>query len=95
MYIDENRLVSSIRARFPAEAALTDQWFAERGWDRAEFNELPTHWVEAFADRITEAVRREDVKAIHAQTAFLAQQYTAAPDALFDIIGVAYAENIM
>jgi hypothetical protein len=30
-YENENRLVREIRARFPTEATLTDEWLTERG----------------------------------------------------------------
>ncbi|NHZ95969.1 hypothetical protein [Massilia sp. CCM 8734] len=95
LYIDENRLVSSIRVRFPEEAALTEQRLAGQGLDPAERNEFPHMWVEAFADRITQAIKRRDIAAIRAQTGFLAEQYRAAPDALRSIVDVSYAENIM
>jgi hypothetical protein len=94
-YIHENRLVHRIRAQFPAEAALTDRCLAERGLERAQHDEFPHLWVEAFAARITEAIKRKDGAAIRAQTAFLADQYLAAPDALRAIVDVSYAENIM
>ena len=95
MYIAENRLVSNIRARFPEEAALTGKWLAERNWDPAEYDDYPHTWVEAFAGRITEAIKRKDSAAIGAQTGFLADQYRANPDALLSIVDVSYAENMM
>lgn len=95
LYIDENRLVGNIRARFPAEAAQTGQWLEERGWNRAAHDDIPHVWVEAFADRIGEAIARKDGAAIREQTAFLADQYLAAPEALRSIVDVSYAENIL
>ncbi|HEX8615149.1 MAG TPA: hypothetical protein VF800_28030 [Telluria sp.] len=93
--IDEKILVSNIRVRFPSQAALTDQWLAQRGWKIEDHNDLPYMWVEAFADWITDAIKRRDVAGIRDQTGFLADQYRAAPDALWEIVAVAYAENIM
>ena len=94
-YAAENLLVRNIRARFPAEAKLTDQWLVERGWDPTEQAGIAYIWVEAFADRTTEAIKRRDVASVQAQTAYLAEQYRTFPDALHAIVDVAYAENIM
>lgn len=87
-------LVAALRSRFPVEAALTDHWLRERGWDPTDDNTALT-WVEAFADRTTEAVRRRDAEAVRAQTNFIAAAYRAEPDALRTIVDVAYAENLM
>ena len=90
----EKGLVAALRSRFPADAALTDQWLRERGWDPTDGNTALT-WVEAFADRTTEAVKRRDAEAIREQTAFLAAAFRAEPDALRTIVDVSYAENLM
>jgi hypothetical protein len=87
-------LVAALRSRFPAEAALTDHWLRERGWDPTDDNTALT-WVEAFADRTTEAVKRRDAEAVRAQTNFIAAAYRAEPDALRTIVDVSYAENLM
>jgi hypothetical protein len=94
-YAAENHLVRGIRERFPAEAKLTDQWLVERGWDPTEPDGIAFTWVEAFADRTTEAIKRKDVAGVQAQTGYLAEQYRAAPEALRAIVDVSYAENIM
>ena len=94
-YIDENQLVTEIRARFPADATLTDQWLIERGWDATEQNGTAYIWVEAFADRTTEAIKRRDVAEVRAQTEFLAAQYRNTTGKLRAIVDVSYAENIM
>lgn len=95
MYDDENKLVRNIRAQFPAEAALTDQWLLERGWDPTEENGTAYTWVEAFADRTTDAIKRRDVVSVRALTSSVADQYRAAPEALRAIVDVSYAENVM
>jgi hypothetical protein len=87
-------LVAALRSRFPAEAVLTDHWLQERGWDPSDDSTALT-WVEAFADRTTEAVKRRDAEAIQVQTNFIAAAYRAEPDALRTIIDVSYAENLM
>ena len=87
-------LVAALRSRFPAEAALTDDWLRERGWDPAADN-TALNWVESFADRTTEAVRRRDANAVLAQTEFIAAAYRAEPEALRTIVDVSYAENLM
>ena len=94
-HASENKLVRSIRSRFPKEAVLTDRWLVERGWDPADLDGIAYTWVEAFADRITEAIKRRDVEGVRAQTGFLADQYLAAPESLRTIVDVSYAENIM
>lgn len=87
-------LVAALRSRFPAEAALTDHWLRDRGWDPIDDN-TALAWVEAFADRTTEAVRRRDAEAIQAQTNFIAAAYRAEPNALRTIVDVSYADNLM
>ncbi|MEW6022475.1 MAG: hypothetical protein AB1807_10075 [Pseudomonadota bacterium] len=87
-------LVTALRARFPEEAALTDHWLRERGWDPADEN-TALSWVEAFADRTNEAVRRRDAEGVRAQTGFIAAAYRANPDALRVIVDVSYAENLL
>jgi hypothetical protein len=90
----EKSLVAALRSRFPADATLTDEWLRERGWDPTD-DSIAFSWVEAFADRTTEAVKRRDAEAIREQTAFVATAYRAAPDALRAIVDVSYAENLM
>lgn len=87
-------LVVALRSRFPAEAALTDHWLLERGWDPTEDN-TALFWVEEFADRTTEAIKRRDAEAVRAQTDFIAAAYRAEPDGLRTIVDVSYAENLM
>ena len=87
-------LVAEIRSRFPKEAALTDHWLRDRGWEPNDDNTVYI-WVEAFADRTTEAVTRRDAEAVRTQTNFIAAAYRANPTALRSIVDVAYAENLM
>jgi len=92
---DSNKdFVVALRSRFPKEAATTDHWLRERRWDPADDNILFA-WVEAFADRTTEAIKRRDADAVIAQTNFIAAAYRAEPDALRTIVDVSYAENLM
>jgi hypothetical protein len=87
-------LVAALRSHFPTEATMTDDWLRERGWDPTDDNTALT-WVEAFADRTTEAVKRRDAEAVRAQTNFIAAAYRADPSALHTIVDVSYAENLM
>jgi hypothetical protein len=87
-------LVAGLRLRFPEDAALTDHWRRERGWDPTDEN-IALNWVEAFADRTTEAVKLRDAHSVRAQTNFIAAAYRAEPDALRSIVDVSYAENLM
>jgi hypothetical protein len=94
-YAAENNLMKNIRARFPVESEVTDRWLIVRGWDPADEDVSAYTWVEAFADRITDAIRQSDACAIRAQTDFLAEEYMANPEQLGEIVDVAYSENIM
>jgi hypothetical protein len=87
-------LVAALHSRFPAEAALTDDWLRKRGWEPLD-GDTALNWVEAFADRTTEAVKRRDAEAVQAHTNFFATAYRAEPDALRTIVDVSYAENLM
>lgn len=87
-------LVAALRSCFPEDAALTDLWLQDRGWDPTDDNTALT-WLEAFADRTTEAVARRDPEAVRVHTDFIAAAYRAAPDALRTIVDVSYAENLM
>ena len=86
--------VAALRSRFPEDAALTDHWLRERGWEPND-DDTALNWVEAFADRTTEAVKRRDAEAVQAQTDFIAAAYRAEPGALRTIVDVSYAENLM
>lgn len=87
-------LVAELRARFPADAAVTDAWLRERGWEPAD-DDIPFIWVEAFADRTTDAIKRRDADTVRAHTHFIADAYRVEPDALRAIVDVSYAENLM
>ncbi len=52
-------------------------------------------WVEAFADRTTDAIKHRDASAVRSHTGFMAEQYRANSEALCAIIDVSYAENLM
>ena len=87
-------LVAALRARFTEEAVVTDHWLQERGWDPND-DSTAFAWVEAFADRTAEAVRRGDAKSVQEHTNFIAAAYRAEPDTLRTIVDVSYAENLM
>ena len=92
MKLDVTEFVNRVRARFPREAALTDVWLAERGW---EPQESPHIWVEAFADRTTDAVRAENWDLVEAHTGFIAELLRHGSDAVEKLVDVSYAENLM
>ena len=87
-------LVAALRLRFPEEATLTDNWLRERGWDPTDGN-TALNWVEAFADRTTDAIKRRDAEAVQAQTNLIAAAYRADPEGLRTIVDVSYSENLM
>lgn len=93
--VEQKQLVGRIRKRFPAEAALTDQWLVDRGYDQTDFEEMTYAWVEAFADRTTDAVREKDAAKVKDQTDYMAKEYQAGSEVVRNIIDVAYAESIM
>jgi hypothetical protein len=93
---DEKAVVARIRQRFPQSASLTDDWMRERGWDELEeLEEAPHTWVEAFADRTTEAAREENWSLVQEHSEFFAAEYRKGPEAVRQLVDVAYAENLM
>lgn len=94
-YVEENQLVSKIRARFPKESATTERWLVKQGFDDAEIEDMAYGWLGSFADRTTDAAKLRDALAIREQTGFLAEQYRDGSAAIQAIIDVAYAENIL
>ncbi|KQV50985.1 MULTISPECIES: hypothetical protein [unclassified Duganella] len=92
-YPDEKALVARVRTRFPIEAIRTDDWLIERGWELVD--ECPHIWVEAFADRTTEAARDQDWGLVKSHTEFLATEYRDGTDAVRKMVDVSYAENLM
>lgn len=95
MYENEKQVVRRIRQRFPEEARRTDEWHMERGWDEPELDEAPHLWVEAFADRTTEAARVANWSVVNEHTQFMAAEYRDGSDAVKRLVDVAYAENLM
>jgi hypothetical protein len=93
-YLDERRLVTDIRSRFPAESALTDQCLSKRGCDPWEIDD-PWTWISAFADRTGELVIARDAQGVQEHTQFFAEQFQAGTDAVREIIDVSYVENMM
>ncbi|MDR7267831.1 hypothetical protein J2X20_000460 [Pelomonas saccharophila] len=85
-------LVDRTRTRFPEEALATDQWLRERGWAPEEMTFM---WIEAFADRTSEAVKRRDQAAIAAHTEFMAKEHRQGSESVRSLVDVAYAENLM
>jgi len=94
-YEQEKKVVQRIRQRFPEEARRTDEWQTERGWEGPELDEAPHLWVEAFADRTTEAALAGNWSAVTAQTEFMAVEYRNGSEPIRNLVDVAYAENLM
>ena len=94
-YEQEKQVVRRLRKRFPEEARRTDDWQMERGWERPELDEAPHLWVEAFADRTSEAARAGNWSAVTDHTEFMAAEYRNGADAVRNLVDVAYAENLM
>lgn len=92
-FAEENRVVARIRERFPEEAKQTDEWLSERGWD--ELDKAPYIWVEAFADRTTDAARAHNWVLVKAHTEFIAAEYRDGSEAVRSLVDVSYAENLM
>jgi hypothetical protein len=95
MYEQEKEAIRRIRHRFPEEAKQTDQWHMDRGWEEVELEEAPHLWLEAFADRTTEAARASNWTAVAAHTEFMAAEYVTGADPVKKLVDVAYAENLM
>jgi hypothetical protein len=95
MYEHEKEIVRRLRQRFPEEARRTDEWQMGRGWEGLELEEAPHIWVEAFADRTTEAARAANWSAVKDHTEFMAAEYRNGSDPVKKLIDVAYAENLM
>ena len=85
-------LVLRIRKKFPEAALLTDQWLIARLWKPQD---APYIWVEAFADRTSEAIRAKDAKLVREHSDFMSAEYRQGSKIVRDMVGVAYAENIM
>ena len=92
-YSEAKEVVARIRRRFPDEARRTDAWMMERAWDDPA--EAPHMWVEAFADRTTEAARAADWGRVQKHTEFLATEFRAGSGRVKSLVDVAYAENLM
>jgi hypothetical protein len=92
-YAKAKQVVGRIRRRFPDEAQSTDEWLRDRGWE--ELDEAPHVWVEAFADRTTEAAHAKDWNRVKDQTEFMAAEYRGGSDDVRKLIDVSYAENLM
>jgi hypothetical protein len=94
-YEQEKEVVRRIRQRFPEEARRTDQWQTDRGWEEIELDEAPHLWLEAFADRTTEAARAANWTAVTDHTEFMAAEYRNGADPVKKLVDVAYAEHLM
>jgi len=89
---EAQELVLRIRKKFPAEAAKTDRWLVERLWKPQE---VPHIWVEAFAERTSEAIRAKDAKLVKEQSEFMSVEYRQGSKVVRDMVNVSYVENIM
>ncbi len=90
---DEQGVVARVRERFIDDAIRTDIWLRERGWDEPE--EAPYIWLEAFADRTTDAARARDWNLVKKHTELLAAEFRNGTEAIQRLVDVAYAENLM
>ncbi|MBI3229834.1 MAG: hypothetical protein HYZ45_06550 [Burkholderiales bacterium] len=89
------KLIAEIRDRFPAAAHETDECLVARG---CELEDLPIYsslWVEAFADRTTDAVKKCDADVVVQHTNLIAKHFLAGGDEVRKLIDVSYAENLM
>ncbi|WP_158982963.1 DUF7674 family protein [Lysobacter panacisoli] len=86
-------LASRVRRRFPEEASRTDLWLEERG--SADLPQSGYLWIEAFAGRVTDAVRDRRSANVIELTGFFAVEYREGSAAVQHIIDVAFAENIL
>ncbi|MRV70222.1 hypothetical protein GJ700_00615 [Duganella sp. FT92W] len=94
VYPDEKGVVARVRERFPEEANRTDGWLRERGWDDL-LDDSPHIWMEAFADRTTEAVRARDWNLVKEHTGFIAAECRNGTEVIRRLVDVSYAENLM
>jgi hypothetical protein len=85
-------LVRRIRSRFPEDSSATDSWLIDRGCELAELTHI---WVEAFADRTSDAIRAKDSTKIREHTEFMSNELQRGSEQLRHFIDVAYAENLM
>jgi hypothetical protein len=92
-YADEKGAVARLRERFPEEASRTDDWLRERGWE--ELEDSPHIWVEAFADRTTEAARAMNWSLVQEHSEFLATEFRNGTEAIRHLVDVCYAEPLM
>lgn len=90
--LEAEKLVNRIKERFPREAAVTDSWLKERGWEPEEMTFL---WVEAFADRTSEAIAMQDWQQVKEHTDFFAAEYCKGAEVVRGLVDAAYAENLM
>ncbi|WP_408952441.1 hypothetical protein [Lysobacter sp. Hz 25] len=92
---EENELVRQIRAGFRTDAERTDRCLMERGCTGSDLEANPYTWIEAFADRTTDAVRERNSDVVERHTGFMAEQYQSGSSHIRQLIDVAYAENLM
>jgi hypothetical protein len=92
-YADEKGVVLRLRERFADESLRTDEWLIERGWEQLE--EAPHIWVEAFADRTTEADRAGNWNLVKEHSEFLAAEFRNGSEAIRQLVDVSYAEPLM
>lgn len=85
----ELELVSVLRARLSDDAARTDAWVEERGL------EGECMWLEAFAGRVSDAVRDRRGGSVATITDVVAACYRAGSVPVKSAIDVFFAENVM
>jgi hypothetical protein len=81
-YLHEKQFIASLRQAFGTEAAATDQWLMERGW-------------EAFAEQTNDAIARRDSETVKRHTEYMARGYLQGGDEVKCFIDVGYAEHLL
>lgn len=94
-YLHEKQFIASLRQAFGTEAAATDQWLMERGWEEDLLLELPHHWLEAFAEQTNDAIARRDSETVKRHTEYMARGYLQGGDEVKCFIDVGYAEHLL
>ncbi|MGN6151810.1 MAG: DUF7674 family protein [Lysobacteraceae bacterium] len=91
----ERQFIALLRQGFGTEAAATDQWLIERGWEQDFLEESPHTWLEAFAEQTNDAIARRDSATVIRHTEYMARGYLQGGDEVKRLIDVGYAEHLL
>ena len=89
-YPEANRIVESIRADWPEEAALIDADLFDCGYENA-----PHIWIERFSQFTTNAIGRGEFSTASRQLDLLSRLLAAGGEETTKCIDVAYVESLM